>query len=407
MDRERTQPAPTAAATDADPAADAAALAPATRVVVGGRPAHDPGAALSTPITMTSTYVAGGDPALAYGRYANPVWTSFEEVLGDLEGGRALVFASGMAAITATLEIATERALARMGADGGAVAGLPVVVSPAQAYSGTLHLLAADRYVPVDIDDTDAVVEALDACTRPIACLWIESPTNPGLQIADVPALIAAAHERGILVVVDNTFATPISSTPLALGADVVVHSVTKMLAGHSDVVLGAAVTRDADLFRGLLERRTKHGAIASPFDAWLALRGMRTLALRVERASANALELATRLSRHPAIARVLYPGLPSDPGYAMARRTLTYAGSIVCIELTGGLDAAEQLCRDVRLWVPATSLGGVESTLERRRRWPSESLQVNESLVRLSVGIEDVEDLWADLVAALDGLAG
>jgi cystathionine gamma-synthase len=391
----------------ADTAPDPAKLAPGTRVVVGGRPAHDPGAALSTPITMSSTYVAGGDPALAYGRYANPVWSSFEDVLGDLEGGRAFVFASGMAAITATLEIATERALAQTDRQSGSVAGLPVVVSPAQAYSGTLHLLPADRYVPVDIDDTDAVIAALDDGSRPIACLWIESPTNPGLQVADVATLTAAAHERGILVVVDNTFATPISSTPLALGADVVVHSVTKMLAGHSDVVLGAAVTRDDELARKLLERRTKHGAIASPFDAWLALRGMRTLALRVERASANALELATRLGRHRAVSRVLYPGLPSDPGYAMARQTLTYAGSIVCLEFTGGVAAAEQLCDDVRLWVPATSLGGVESTLERRRRWPSESLQVNESLVRLSVGIEDVEDLWADLARALDGLPG
>lgn len=382
-------------------------LAPETRVVVGGRPAHDPGAALSTPITMSSTYVAGGDPDLAYGRYANAVWTSFEEVLGDLEGGRALVFASGMAAITATLEIATERALAGVDTTALPSRGLPVVVSPAQAYSGTLHLLPSDRYLAVDIDDTAAVVAALDTCTRPIACLWIESPTNPGLQVADVATLTAAAHERGILVVVDNTFATPISSTPLALGADVVVHSVTKMLAGHSDVVLGAAVTRDDDLAQRLLERRTKHGAIASPFDTWLALRGMRTLALRVERASSNALELATRLGRHPAVSRVLYPGLPTDPGYTLAQQTLKYAGSIVCIEFTGGVDAAEHLCDGVRLWVPATSLGGVESTLERRRRWPSESLQVDESLVRLSVGIEDVDDLWADLAQALDDLTG
>lgn len=384
-------------------------LAPETRVVVGGRPGHDPGAPLSTPITMSSTYVAGGDPALAYGRYANPVWTSFEEVLGDLEGGRAFAFASGMAAISATLEIASERALAAADARAATVSstatGQPVVVSPSQAYSGTLNLLAADRYVPVDIDDTAAVIAALDGCTRPIACLWIESPTNPGLQVADVATLTAAAHERGVLVVVDNTFATPISSTPLVLGADVVVHSATKMLAGHSDVVIGAAVTRDDELARRLLERRTKHGGIASPFDTWLALRGMRTLALRVERASSNALELATRLSGHPAISRVLYPGLPTDPGYPLAQKTLRYPGSIVCVEFAGGIDAAEELCDSVRLWVPATSLGGVESTLERRRRWPSESRQVDVSLVRLSVGIEDVDDLWADLAQALDGL--
>ncbi len=356
---------------------------------------------------MSSTYVAGGDPALAYGRYANPVWTSFEEVLGDLEGGRAFAFASGMAAISATLEIATERALAAAGARSVPAAALPVVVTPGQAYSGTLHLLAADRYLPVDIDDTAAVIAALDGCDRPIACLWIESPTNPGLQVADVATLTAAAHEREILVVVDNTFATPISSNPLALGADIVVHSATKMLAGHSDVVIGAAVTRDDELAQRLLERRTKHGGIASPFDTWLALRGMRTLALRVERASSNALELATRLSGHPAISRVRYPGLASDPGHLLAQKTLKYAGSIVCVEFAGGIDAAEQLCDSVRLWVPATSLGGVESTLERRRRWPSESLQVDVSLVRLSVGIENVDDLWADLAQALDDLPG
>lgn len=355
---------------------------------------------------MSSTYVAGGDPALAYGRYANPVWTSFEEVLGDLEGGRAFAFASGMAAISATLDIATERALAAVDTLSVTASHLPLVVSPAQAYSGTLHLLPADRYLPVDIDDTAAVIAALDGCTRPIACLWIESPTNPGLQVADVARLTAAAHERGILVVVDNTFATPISSTPLALGVDVVVHSATKLLAGHSDVVLGAAITRDDELAQKLLERRTKHGGIASPFDTWLALRGMRTLALRVERASANALELATRLDLHPGISRVLYPGLPTDPGYSLARTTLRYAGSIVCVEFAGGVDAAERLCDRVRLWVPATSLGGVESTLERRRRWPSESRQVNESLVRLSVGIENVDDLWADLVRALDDVS-
>ena len=356
---------------------------------------------------MSSTFVAGGDPAAAYGRFANPVWSSFEEVLGDLEGGRALVFSSGMAAVSAVIETATDRVSAKLEAPAALAAGEPrvggpVVITPVQAYSGTLNLLSRDRYLFVPIEDTGAVIDAIDTSERPVACVWIESPTNPGLQIADIAAIADAAHRRGVPVVVDNTFATPISQTPLALGADVVVHSVTKMLAGHSDVILGAVVTRDEELWHELLGRRTRQGSIASPFDTWLALRGMRTLALRVERASANATVLATRLANHPAISVVRYPGLRADPGFDMAQRTLRYPGSIVCVEFHGGVEAAEALCAGVRLWVPATSLGGVESTLERRRRWATESAAVHESLVRLSVGIEDVDDLWADLVQAL-----
>ena len=217
------------------------------------------------------------------------------------------------------------------------------------------------------------------------ALLWIESPTNPALEVADIPALAEAAHELGMRVVVDNTFATPLLQQPLSLGADIVVHSATKYLAGHSDVQLGALVTADEEIHAALKGRRDLVGAIPGPFETWLALRGMRTLHVRLDRAQANAAELARRLRDHPRIEEVRYPGF----------------GAIVAVVVTGGATAADALSRDVRLWVHATSLGGVESTLERRRRWKAEAATIPEGLMRLSVGIEDVEDLWADLAQA------
>jgi len=352
-------------------------LRPATITVTGGRPAHEPDAPLNPPITMASTYVAMGD--LEYGRYGNPTWSAFEDVLGTLEGGKALVFGSGMAAATTVLDL--------VGQGGG-------VVAPRHAYSGTVMALAdfeaRERLHSklVDIADTDAVIAAMKA-DEDCALLWIESPTNPALELADIPALAAAAHELGIRVVVDNTFATPLLQQPLSLGADIVVHSATKYLAGHSDVQLGALVTADDEVFSALKGRRDLVGAIPGPFETWLALRGMRTLHVRLDRAQANAAELARRLGEHPAIEEVRYPGF----------------GAIVAVVVAGGAAAADLLAHDVRLWVHATSLGGVESTLERRRRWKAEAATIPEGLVRLSVGIEDVEDLWADLAQALDGL--
>jgi len=220
--------------------------------------------------------------------------------------------------------------------------------------------------------------------------LWAESPTNPMLEVADLPRLCEAAHKVDALVLCDNTFATPLIQQPLSMGADVVVHSVTKYLAGHSDVVLGAAVTADTDrgrrLHEALAQHRLLHGAIAGPMETWLALRGMRTMHLRVERSSANAAVLAARLQGHPAVERVRYPGF----------------GSIIAIEVLGGLEGAETVAAKVRLWTHATSLGGVESLIERRRRHPAEPPTVPDNLLRLSVGVEDVEDLWRDLGAAL-----
>jgi cystathionine gamma-synthase len=236
------------------------------------------------------------------------------------------------------------------------------------------------------------------------------------LGIADMRALADAAHEAGAIVVTDNTFSTPLVQQPLSLGSDVVLHSVTKYLSGHSDVVLGALVTSDADLRAALLHHRTIHGGIAGPFEAWLALRGLRTLALRIERSQASAQTLAERLSGHPRVAGIRFPGLASDPGHERAKAQMKGFGSVLCIEVapvdggTGrlsGAEAADRLVRALHLWLPATSLGGVESLIERRRRHAAEPDSVPENLVRLSVGIENVEDLWSDLKQALDTLDG
>jgi cystathionine gamma-synthase len=366
----------------------------ATLAVTAGRPARTPNAPLNPPLLLASTYAASpsapqpGD--LGYGRWTNPTWQSLETALGALEGGQALLFASGMAAVAAVVDQVP---------DGGRV------VVPDAAYNGTLTLLGelAERnrldVARVGIADTDAVRDALAPGAR---LLWVETPTNPLLEVADLPALVEAGRAAGAVVAVDNTFATPLGQTPLAHGADVVVHSVTKYLSGHSDVLLGAAVTRDPGLAERLVRHRTTHGAIPGTVEAWLALRGLRTLHLRMERAAANAAELARRLCGHPAVARVRHPSLPADPGHARAAEQMRGYGAIVAIELAGGPEAAEALADRVRLWVHATSLGGVESTLERRRRHATEPATVPESLVRLSVGVEDVEDLWADLEQAL-----
>jgi cystathionine gamma-synthase len=349
-------------------------LQPATLAVTAGRPAHESDQPLNAPITMASTYVAGG--SLEYGRYGNSTWLAFEEVLGALEGGTALSFASGLAAVATVLDLVGQDA---------------IVVAPRHAYNGTVMQLAdleARGRVKarlVDVTDTEATVAACEDA----ALVWLESPTNPALELVDLPPVIAAAHEAGAYVVVDNTFATPLRQKPLDLGADLVVHSATKYLAGHSDALLGVVATRDEELFGVLKNRRDLIGAIPGTLEAWLALRGLRTLHLRLDRAEANARDLVSRLEDHPAIDEVRYPGF----------------GGIVSVTLTGGALAADLLTHKTKLWVHATSLGGVESTFERRRRWKTEPATIPDSLVRLSVGVEDVEDLWADLSGALDDL--
>ncbi|HOR16275.1 MAG: PLP-dependent transferase [Actinomycetales bacterium] len=361
-------------------------LAPATVVVAAGRPPRSPGAPINPPIELSSTYAAhpatGPDGValnLGYGRASNATWAAFEAAVGTLEGGDALCFASGMAAISAALTV--------LPADGPLVAPL-TPYNTSGALIGEVE--AAGREIRrVDVEDTVAVIAALHGARA----IWLESPTNPLMQVADLPVIIAEAAARGVVVVVDNTFATPLVQQPLALGADIVVHSATKYLSGHSDLLMGVTVTRagtpDAApdrWYAALLAHRTRHGAIAGPFEAWLALRGIRTLHVRHERACANAAELARRLGEHPSVSRVRYPGW----------------GAMLAIEVAGSALDAERVASACQVWLGATSLGGVESLIERRRRYPGESVLVPESLLRLSVGIEDVEDLWRDLDHAL-----
>lgn len=375
-------------------------LSPATLAVSAGRPPRSPGAPVNPPVVLSSTYVSAGTPApdeLLYARNDTETWQPFEAALAALEGARlpGLVLGSGMAAIAAALSLVPA---------GGRV------VLPRHCYQMSRVLttdLAGRTGMTtdlVDIADTDATLAAVrgDAGRPPASLLWVESPTNPMLEVADLPALVAGAHEAGALVAVDNTFATPLGQQPLRHGADLVVHSVTKYLAGHSDLVLGALVTDDEGLRTRLAAYRTVHGAVAGPWEVWLALRGLRTLALRVERSQHNAAVLAARLAEHPDVAEVRHPSLPHDPGHERASRLLQGFGSVLGLRPRGGGAAADAVVDGVRLWLPATSLGGVESSLERRRRFPTESPTVPEDLLRLSVGVEDVEDLWEDLDQAL-----
>jgi cystathionine gamma-synthase len=349
---------------------------PATTAVAAGRPPHEADQPLNVPITMASTYGATGD--LEYGRYGNPTWAAFEETLGALEGGRCLAFSSGLATVATVLDLVGQGT---------------TVVAPRHAYNGSVMQLAdlesRGRLHArlVDVTDTAAVVTACDGA----ALVWLESPTNPALELADIETIAAAAHEAGAYVVVDNTFATPLRQRPLTMGADVVVHSATKYLSGHADAMLGALVTADDQLYDALKGRRDLIGAVPGTLETWLGLRGMRTLHLRVDRAESNARTLAERLGGHDAVSEVRYPGF----------------GGIVGMVVADGADAADLVVRSTHLWIHATSLGGVESTFERRRRWKSEPATIPDGLVRLSVGVEDVEDLWADLEHALDVVAG
>ena len=352
---------------------------------------------MNHPVTFTSTYHSQGVAAVGervYARFSNPTWDPFEEVLGQLEQAAfpALVFSSGMAAIAAALQLVP---------DGG------VLVMPSHSYNGSLSLSqeleAAGRLSirPVDIADTAQVLAALDGAD----VLWVESPTNPMLEVADLPTLFTAAKTAKVLSIVDNTFATPLLQRPLTLGADVVVHSVTKYLSGHSDVILGAVVTSDEALHQKIHGHRTLHGAIASPMDVFLALRGVRTLSVRLERSQSNAQILAKRLLTHPAVSGVRYPGLPSDPGHQRASELMGGYGAVIAFEAGETAADADAAIAKFTLITGATSLGGVETLAERRARHASEPDTVPENLIRLSVGIEDVEDLWRDLSNALDAI--
>ena len=380
-----------------------------TRAIHAGQEADPLTGAVVPPIYQVSTYKQDGVGGLRggyeYSRSANPTRTALESCLASLEGGsRGFAFASGLAAEDATL-----RALCRPGEH---------AIIPNDAYGGTYRLFAKVAepwglaHTPVDLADLDAVRAALRPGLTKV--LWAETPTNPLLSIADIAALADIAHGAGAVLVVDNTFGTPYLQNPLALGADVVLHSTTKYCGGHSDVVGGALVTTTAPgvaAYEDLDERITFHqnamGAVAGPMDAWLVLRGLRTLAVRMDRHCDNAERVVAFLAEHPRVGSVLYPGLSAHPGHEIAARQMRRFGAMISFRLRGGVEEALGVCKRAEVFTLAESLGGVESLIEHPAQMTHMSvagsvLEVPADLVRLSVGIEDVDDLLADLEQAL-----
>ncbi|MEV0053127.1 cystathionine gamma-synthase [Saccharopolyspora shandongensis] len=357
--------------------------------------------AVVPPIYQASTYKQDGVGQLRggyeYSRAANPTRTALEECLAALESGtRASAFASGLAAADCVV-----RAVC--------VPGDHVII-PDDAYGGTLRLFTRvlERWglatTPVPLGDLDAVRAALRPTTR---LIWCETPTNPLLGITDIAALANLAAESSVLLSVDNTFASPYLQQPLTLGANIVVHSTTKYIGGHSDVVGGAVIVQDADLAERIHFHQFAAGAIAGPFDAWLTLRGVRTLGVRMDRHCDNAERIAAVLAEHPAVREVLYPGLPGHDNHDLARKQMRRFGGMLSFRVAGGERAALEVCEKTRLFTLAESLGGVESLIEHPARMTHASaagtpMEVPADLVRISVGIENADDLIADLLGAL-----
>jgi cystathionine gamma-synthase len=354
---------------DGDAAEGTRGLDPATIAVVAGRPTGD-GEPLNQSIVLASNVRGSGDYARTHG---TPTWAALETAIGALEGGSTIAFATGMAAAAGAVYALAPR----------------VVVIPTYSYLGVRSLLAeyADQghleLRRVDITDTAAVMAAADGAD----VVWVETPTNPTLDVADTAAIVEGAHRVGARVVVDSTFATPLLAQPLADGADIVMHSGTKFIGGHSDLMIGLCVTGDEGLLERLVAARTFQGATPGALEAFLALRGLRTLPVRLAAAARNAALLVDRLRTRPEVERVAYPG----------------RGAMVSFVCASGADAADAVCASVRIIVPATSLGGVETTIERRQKYAGDA-HVPPGLLRMSVGIEDVEDLWSDLLDALTG---
>ncbi|GAA3059885.1 cystathionine gamma-synthase [Pseudonocardia yunnanensis] len=373
-----------------------------TNAIHAGQEPDPTTGAVITPIHQSSTFAQDGVGGLRggyeYSRSANPTRTALQECLAALEGGRhALAFGSGMGASDVLL-----RVLLRPGDH---------IVIPHDAYGGTFRLVDkvlvpwGIEYTPADLSDIDALRAALRPTTRAI---WCETPTNPLLGIADIAALADIARSADARLVVDNTFASPYLQNPLGLGADVVLHSTTKYVGGHSDVVGGALVTSDDELAERLRFTQNSVGSVPGPFDAWLTLRGAKTLAVRMERHSDNAERIAELLAGHRGVERVLYPGLPEHPGHEVAAKQMRRFGGMVSFTVSGGREAALRVCGATTLFTLAESLGGVESLIEHPAAMTHASvagsaLEVPDNLVRLSVGIEDVEDLAEDLREALD----
>jgi len=358
--------------------------------------------AVVPPIYQVSTYKQDGVGGLRggyeYSRSANPTRTALEDCLAAIEGGqRGLAFASGLAAEDALL-----RTVCRPGDH---------VVIPGDAYGGTYRLFARVLsrwgldFTPSVGDDIDSVREALQPGRTKV--IWCETPTNPLLNISDIAGLAAVAHESGAILVVDNTFASPYLQQPIALGADAVVHSTTKYLGGHSDVIGGGLVAASAEMGESLAFHQNAMGAVAGPFDSWLVLRGIKTLGVRMDRHCANAERVVELLLGHPRVSSVLYPGLESHPGHEVAAKQMRAFGGMVSFRVHGGLQAAVTVCNRARLFTLGESLGGVESLIEHPGLMTHASaagspLEVPDDLVRLSVGIETIEDLLADLAHAL-----
>ena len=376
----------------------------ATRTIHAAQPSEPGTGSVIAPIFQTSTYeqdAPGVHQGFDYSRTNNPTRARLEAVLADLEGvDHAAVFASGLAAENAILQ-----AWLKPGDE---------IVIPLDVYGGTYRLLTR-IYQPlgcvvrqVDVADAEAFKRAFTLRTR---LVWVESPTNPRLLVYDLGALSQAAHEAGALVVVDNTFASPVFQQPFQLGADIVVHSVTKYLAGHSDLIQGAVLAKDAAVFEPVKFLQNATGAVPSPFDCWLTLRGLKTLELRMQRHADNAEAIATALSRHPLVKRVYYPGLASHPGHAVARRQMTGFGGMVSFELDGTVKEVVAFVSNRRFFALAESLGGVKSLVCHPARMTHASIPPNaraalglsDTLVRLSPGCEHHRDLVADL---LEGLA-
>jgi cystathionine gamma-synthase len=371
-----------------------------TRAIHAGQDPDPRTGAVVPPISLATTFAqteVGEHRGFEYARTGNPTRAALEECLASLEGARhGFAFASGMAA---------EDAVLRMLGPGDHV------VIPDDAYGGTFRLVskvcarAGIGWSAVDLTSTDALAAALRDETRVV---WVETPTNPMLTVVDIAAVAEVAHARGVTVVVDNTFATPYLQRPLALGADVVVHSTTKYLGGHSDVVGGFVATDDAALAEQLAFVQNAVGAVPSPFDCYLVLRGVKTLAVRMDRHGENARAVVAMLAEHPAVAKVLYPGLPAHRGHEVARRQMRDFGGMVSFVAAGGESAALAVVAETRIFTLAESLGAVESLIEHPARMTHLSaadspLAVDPGLVRISVGLETVDDLLDDLRRALD----
>lgn len=385
----------------ADPAAGAEGHGFATRAIHAGQDPDPRTGAVNVPIVASSTFAQDGVGRMRegyeYARTGNPTRTALEACLASLEGGRhGRAFASGMAATDTAL-----RSMLRPGDH---------LVIPDDAYGGTFRLI--DKvfsqwgvdYTPVSVNDVDAVRAAIEPRTKVV---WVETPTNPLLTIADIEALAQVAHDGGTRLVVDNTFASPYLQQPLALGADVVLHSTTKYLGGHSDVVGGALVTDDPGLDEAFAFLQNGAGAVPGPFDAYLTMRGAKTLAVRMEQHSTNAEAIVDALEGHPAISHVLYPGLAEHPGHEVAARQMRRFGGMISVRLAGGRDAALAFCDRTEIFTLAESLGGIESLIEHPAAMTHAStagsaLEVPDDLVRLSVGIETTADLVADVEQAL-----